>query len=647
MNEPQLNIETLIAQPEEKLSHDARLIKNYYLRLIRNLPNNVYWLDKNCITLGCNRNVLKFVGLDKFEDFIGITYQQMGEIAGWNKGEAQSFEQDDMEVMRTGKPILNKEEPVFYDAEGKPVYYLSNRIPLFDDDGNVIGVAGISVDVTAMKEAGRLQAEIQKKILAEEERYRKNLEQFVHDVKSPLASAMMILKACNELPESKRTPLRDALMRIDDMTKNLLKKYGKEEEQRSFVAEKPQPILVSAALLELLTEKKYAYQNFKVKFEHEFKDHFTFINIEPNAFKRAISNLINNAVDAFEQKSGKVTVTLEASEAEIKISIQDNGKGMPPELIDKIMRNIAFTAGKNEGHGIGLTQVRETLQRNQGNLILDSQVGQGTKVMLTFPRIKAPQWIAENIELNSNDLIIILDDDDSIHAAWNAHLAIVLKDLPNIKIHHFRVGQEASHFINSLSIAEKNRTLLLTDFELLHQELNGLQVVAITEITRAILVTSHYANPAVREQALKLGIKILPKQLASEIPIKLSHDYTRPEPEAISSLRKVDLVLVEDDKIFAQNLIDFIFYDKVVDYFQDPMDFLENWKQYSKETKIFLDNNFNNGLIKGLEIAREMYKQGFSKLYMITGESFRKEEIPDYLTVISKTDLNSINLYDF
>ena len=40
---------------------DASGIHEYYLNIISNMPNNVYWLDKNCITQGCNKNVLKFI----------------------------------------------------------------------------------------------------------------------------------------------------------------------------------------------------------------------------------------------------------------------------------------------------------------------------------------------------------------------------------------------------------------------------------------------------------------------------------------------------------------------------------------------------------------------------------------------------------
>ncbi len=101
---------------------------------------------------------------------------------------------------------------------------------------------------------------------------------------------------------------------------------------------------------------------------------------------------------------------------------------MPVEVVDKIMSHIAVTAGKKSGHGIGLTQVQETLQHNQGELAIDFKPGKGTKMTLTFPRIKTPHWIAEEIVLGKQDTIVILDDDTSIHGAWDTHFEPVLKE---------------------------------------------------------------------------------------------------------------------------------------------------------------------------------------------------------------------------
>lgn len=325
----------------------------------------------------------------------------------------------------------------------------------------------------------------------------------------------------------------------------------------------------------------------------------------------------------------------------VRIKIQDSGKGMSPELMNKIMSKTAVTEGKKTGHGLGLMQVWETLEHNQGEMQMASQLGQGSSILLTFPRIKAPYWIAEEILLNPNDTIIILDDDNSIHGAWRARFEeMVDKDRP-IQRQHFKHGKEALEFIQSLGENEKASIFLLSDYELLNQEFNGLQIIEQSGIKRSILVTSHYADPLIQAQAAKTGSKILPKQLASEVLIRISAiDKRRVEEE---STQKVDAILVDDDKTFVSTLILFAFdEDQRVEQYHNPEHFLKNVGQYPKDTKIYLDNNYSSSELKGLAVAQVLHEQGYTHLYLLSGATFKEGEVPSYLSVIPKHDIERL-----
>ncbi len=182
-----------------------------------------------------------------------------------------------------------------------------------DDDGKIIGLVVTGIDITAEKEAERLKLEneVQKNLMEVQEKFMKMANQVAHDIRSPLASLLMIVKSCTEIPETDRIALREAANGIGDIANHLLSQYQKKEPDSE--NEERQPILVTAVLLQLLTEKKYQYQNLAVKFDYDFSQnsHFSFIKIFPSAFKRMVSNLINNAVDAFDQKKGKVDLKLE------------------------------------------------------------------------------------------------------------------------------------------------------------------------------------------------------------------------------------------------------------------------------------------------------------------------------------------------
>lgn len=182
---------------------------------------------------------------------------------------------------------------------------------------------------------------------------------------------------------------------------------------------------------------------------------------------------------------------------------------------------------------------------------------------------------------------------------------------------------------------------MLTDFELLKQELTGLQVIETTQIQRSILVTSHYANKSVLEQATKTNTKILPKQLASEISIIIKEDFKYGNDEQ-TQINKVDAVIVDDDESFTKILVRFAFKNLNVPVFHNPLRFLDSVAQFPKDTKIYLDNNYAYHDIKGTDIAKKLHEQGFSRLYLLSGENFHPENIPSYLTVLRKDDIDSI-----
>jgi len=115
------------------------------------LPANVYFLNKKCILLRCNHKTSELFNVDKVSDLIGMSYEDMAEAGNWYKGQGDSFKQDDMKVIVTGKPVYNRKEPLVYDKLGNPRYYLSSRLPVKNRNNKLIGVVGISFDVTTQE----------------------------------------------------------------------------------------------------------------------------------------------------------------------------------------------------------------------------------------------------------------------------------------------------------------------------------------------------------------------------------------------------------------------------------------------------------------------------------------------------------------
>jgi PAS domain S-box-containing protein len=489
--------------------YDQQLNSQTYLEnIIEIIPYFIFWKNVDSVYLGCNQKFATLVGEKSPKAVVGKTDFELGR----SKEEVEVFRQGDRETM-SGMPTINAEEIVLQ-PDGSKVVMLVNKIPLMDARGHCIGVLGTSTDITELKHT-------QFQIATEKEKLIALAHKVAHDISSPLSALSMMVPMCKELPENKRTLLKRATDSILDIANNLLSTYRQQIPTESHI-EPCQPLLISDLLIQLLSEKKVQYQQHSVRFETEFASdaQFAFVRIQPTEFRRSLSNLINNAVEAVKDHlNGKVIIHLTADANAVTVEIQDNGKGMTAAMIQKIQNRQGFTDGKENGHGLGLQQVWDTLEYNQGIMEVKSVLGKSTSIQLTFSRIGAANWIAQDIHIISDNVIVILDDDESIHTAWDLRFSSLLASSSSLQIHHFTQGQEALNFLARLSPTQKDRVILFTDYELLNQNKNGLEVVKESGLKHAMLVTSYYSEAKIREETGQLGIKILPKQMASIVPI--------------------------------------------------------------------------------------------------------------------------------
>ncbi len=610
-----------------------RLTQSHLNAIGDSIAGNHWWKDKNGRYLGCNKTIAKLIGLKAPEEIIGKTDFDMP----WANQAKDLIENDNL--VMSSKTAMSFEE--FAETSAGTVYLLTTKVPLFDEAGNVIGTVGTSMDITELKETqkkledAKIENETQKVLIEQEEKFRKLAYQVVHDVQSPLTTLSTIANSAAGLPENQRVDLRRSVTTIRDITRHLLEQYKKKEIDDGSIEER-EAVLVSILLSEVLTAKRYQYKSLPIQFNaHINQDaQFSFIRVQKNYFERMLSNLINNAVDAFEDNLGEVTIGLSVDDEWVRIVIQDNGKGMPTELVNKILNKEAFTSGKAAGHGIGFGQIWETLENNYGELDIDSTSGKGTTMTLTFSRIQVPTWCVDEIILKEKDRVIILDDDPSIHGAWDLRFESVAKENHDIAIHHFQQGSEALAFINGQTPEEKDHIFLLSDYELIGQDKNGLEVIAATGLKRAILVTSHYVEHDIQNRATEMKIRILPKSLAPEVPITVL--------ETTADMADADTIILDDNESFARSVATFVFTKSKVDQYHQPEELLRNIHRYALDTRIFLDNNFDNSFLKGIDIAETLHERGFSRLYLVSGEVFEPGEIPAYLTVVSKENIENM-----
>jgi signal transduction histidine kinase len=110
------------------------------------------------------------------------------------------------------------------------------------------------------------------------------------------------------------------------------------------------------------------------------------IQCSPSHINQVLLNLVTNAAQAMEGKRGKVIIRTTADDEKVYVDIEDNGKGIPPDIIEKIFDPFFTTKPVGEGTGLGLSITYQIVEQHHGQIKVASEVGKGTKFTVILPR---------------------------------------------------------------------------------------------------------------------------------------------------------------------------------------------------------------------------------------------------------------------
>lgn len=140
---------TAIFKMREAFEHEKMLLD----ALLDYMPDHIYFKDLECKFIRNSASHAKAIGVDKPADLLGKSdFDFFGD-------HAQNAYNDEKEIIKSGKPILNMEEKVDR-KDGTTIYVSTTKLPLRDLEGNIIGTYGITRDITETKVAMIREAEM-------------------------------------------------------------------------------------------------------------------------------------------------------------------------------------------------------------------------------------------------------------------------------------------------------------------------------------------------------------------------------------------------------------------------------------------------------------------------------------------------------
>jgi signal transduction histidine kinase len=106
----------------------------------------------------------------------------------------------------------------------------------------------------------------------------------------------------------------------------------------------------------------------------------------PGQIDQVLMNLITNAAQALGDKGGTIRVTAAIRGGQVLVTVEDDGPGIPAEILPRIFDPFFTTKDVGEGSGLGLSIVHGIVERHGGHIDVQSAPGQGTVFTITFPR---------------------------------------------------------------------------------------------------------------------------------------------------------------------------------------------------------------------------------------------------------------------
>jgi PAS domain S-box-containing protein len=385
---------------EEELSKEQYLMHS----LLENIPDKIYFKDLESRFLRINKAMADMFGLDDLQKAIGKTDFDFFEVE-----HAQIAHNDEQEIIKTGIPILGKEEMEIW-TDKPPTWVSTTKMPLKDTKGKIIGTFGISRDITEKKKM--LDDLIAAKEKAEESDRLKTafLHNISHEIRTPMNSIVgfsEFLKDPN-LPPEKRTRFIDIIIQNSNQLLSIITDIiyiATIDSGQEKVYEKA---INLNSILKFINEEftvRAQKQNIMLRCKTALPDNEAEVITDETKLTQILTNLMGNALkftsEGYISFGYKIVVESELTLPVLQFYVEDTGIGISAELHDEIFKRFrqAETSANRKygGSGLGLSISKAYVDLLGGKIWLDSELGKGSTFYFTIPYKKLDQNGKSNI----------------------------------------------------------------------------------------------------------------------------------------------------------------------------------------------------------------------------------------------------------
>lgn len=355
----------------QKSNAEIESRRRYMEIILDNVAAGVISVDRSGVITTMNSSAESILGKPA-SSFIGRSYVDVMSPEHLEEFEAIRHE---LLVSKTG----TVQKPIRMQSNNRILSLLCNFSQLRDREGRSIGTVIVFEDLTELERIQRIAA------------WREVARRIAHEIKNPLTpiqlSAQRLRKKYLHMVDPEARDVFDRstatiIEQVDDL-KRLANEF-------SNFARMPAPRFVPTDLEKILEDLTFIYREGhpEVEFSLDVVDTPPEILVDPDQIKRAVINLLENALAAMpDGGSIRIRVSGNTNAKEVSISIADTGTGIPPEDRKRLFE--PYFSRKRGGTGLGLAIVHSIVTDHGGRIEVEDNTPKGTRFTLYLPNLPA------------------------------------------------------------------------------------------------------------------------------------------------------------------------------------------------------------------------------------------------------------------
>ena len=394
-------------QADEALAHERQLLA----LLMESFPESIFFKDRASRFVRINQACARKLGMNDAAEAIGKT-----DFDFFGEAHARAAWEDEQEILRTGRPMLDKEESEVF-PDGHTAWGLVSKLPIVDKQGSIVGTFGISRDITSRKQ------------LEDRLRHTQKMEavgRLAGGVAHDFNNLLTVIIGRSELlhaalpagdPRGKHADeILQSAQRAAGLTRQLLT-FSRQEVVRLQAVDLNACIENMTALLRRLAGDA-------VTLVFALAPDLPTLQADPGQIEQILLNLAVNARDAMPH-GGRLRIETAVVHREggfgpqgfritagsyVLLRVQDNGLGMDAGTQARIFEPFFTTKPVGAGTGLGLATVYGIIKSYAGHIMVESSPGQGATFDIYFLPGAAVTAGADTDTLTGRSVALLLPD---------------------------------------------------------------------------------------------------------------------------------------------------------------------------------------------------------------------------------------------